>query len=165
MHVHVLIFNKNCSMRLFPFFCLSNQQVHEMNTPVNTTLQTLLYIERLYSENWFTRGMRFMVCIMVIYICIKFQENISNSFHVTEWAEIYYRNHYFQSSKGHNSKSRLNRVTVLYNAPCHIMLYICMKFHQNIWKCFQLTEKTLVHSSNGYFNIYYVQKAETPKEG
>ena len=42
-----------------------------MNTPVNTTLQTLLYVERLHS----LQG-----AVMVIYICIKFQENISNSF-------------------------------------------------------------------------------------
>ena len=47
----------------------------------------------------------FANCITMIYICIKFQENISNSFQVTEWIQIYYRNHYFQSSKGHNSKS------------------------------------------------------------
>ena len=39
-------------------------------------------------------------CNMVIYICIKFQENISSSFQVTEWTQIHYRNHYFQSSKG-----------------------------------------------------------------
>ena len=52
-------------------------------------------------------GLRFLCfanCIMVIYFCIKFQENISKSFQVTEWAQINYRNNYFQSSKGHNSK-------------------------------------------------------------
>ena len=32
------------------------------------------------SELWF---LYFANCIMVIYICIKFQENISNSFQVT----------------------------------------------------------------------------------
>ena len=50
---------------------------------------------------------------MVVYICIKFQENISNTFQVTEETQIYYRNYYFQSSNGHNSKRRLSRVTVL----------------------------------------------------
>ena len=40
--------------------------------------------------------------IIVIYICIKFQENIWYSFKVTE--SIF---------KGHNSKIRLTRVTVL----------------------------------------------------
>ena len=50
---------------------------------------------------------------MVIYICIKFQETISNSFQVIECTQIHYRNHYFQISKGHNSKCRLTRVTIL----------------------------------------------------
>ena len=38
-----------------------------------------------YSELWFLCSAHH---IMVIYICIKFQENISNSFQVTEWALI-----------------------------------------------------------------------------
>ena len=50
--------------------------------------------------------------IMMI-ICIKFQGNISNSLQVTEWTHTHYRNHYFQSSKGDNSISRLTRVAVL----------------------------------------------------
>ena len=45
------------------------------------------------------RFLCFANCFMMIYICIKFQENIVNSFQVTEWTQIYYRNHYFQSSK------------------------------------------------------------------
>ena len=49
--------------------------------------------------------------IMVIYICIKFQENISNSFQVT---------------KGHNSKSRLSRVTVLvFCTSSYDALHLC----------------------------------------
>ena len=32
-----------------------------------------------------SRFLCFANCITVIYICIKFQENISNSFQVTEW--------------------------------------------------------------------------------
>ena len=65
-------------------------------------------------------------CIMVIYICTKFQENIIKNYQVTEWTHIYYRNHYCKSLKGRNSKSRLTRVTVLvfcslsYNA-----IYLC----------------------------------------
>ena len=76
--------------------------------------------------------------IMVIYICIKFQENISNSFQVTEWTHYFqcevlskylqpfptYRAdtstwqkwpffQYLLCSKGGNSKSRLTRVMVL----------------------------------------------------
>ena len=40
------------------------------------------------SELWFLCSAN---SIMVIYICIKFRENISNSFQVTEWAQIYFR--------------------------------------------------------------------------
>ena len=63
---------------------------------------------------------------MVIYICIKFQENILDSFLVTDWTQIYYRNHYFQSSKGHNSKRRLIRITILvFCALSHDALHLC----------------------------------------
>ena len=48
-----------------------------------------------------------------------------------------------------------------------MMLYICVKFHQNICNGFQLIERKREHSRNGYFqyllDIYYVQKAATPK--
>ena len=32
-----------------------------------------------------------------------------------------------------------------------MVFYICMKFHLNTWNRFQLTERTGVHSRNGYF--------------
>ena len=103
-----------------------------MNTPVNTTLQTLLYVERLYSEKYSLQGvcnlqfLCFVHRIMVIYSCIKFQENISNSFQVTERTPIYYRSHYFQSSKGHKSKSRLTRVMVF---------MFCTSFYDALHMC------------------------------
>ena len=46
---------------------------------------------------------------------------------------IYYRNHYFQCSKGHNTKSRLSNIMVLVflcSAPRLMILYICVKFYQ-----------------------------------
>ena len=46
----------------------------------------------------------FANCIMVIGICIKFQEKISNSFQVKKCSQIYYRNHYFQSSNAITQK-------------------------------------------------------------
>ena len=80
------------------------------------TLITIDIVQRAVTPKAGNSELRFLCCanrIMVIYICIKFQENISDSFQVTEWTQIYYRNHYFQSSKGHNSKSRLASVTFL----------------------------------------------------
>ena len=60
------------------------------------------------SEIWFLCSAN---QIMVIYICIMFQENIS--VFKLQSVHRYIRNHYFQCSKGHISKSRLSRVTVL----------------------------------------------------
>ena len=69
------------------------------------------------SEVWFLCSAHH---IMVIYICIKFQENISNSFQVTE------QTHYFQCSKGHNSKSMLSRIrVVLFCTLSHDALHLC----------------------------------------
>ena len=63
--------------------------------------------------------------LMVIYICLRFQE-ISNSFKVIEWTQTYYRNNYFQSLKGNNSKSRWDRVMVpLFCTLSHDALHLC----------------------------------------
>ena len=49
---------------------------------------------------------------MVLNICVKFHENISNGFDVTERTQVCGRNGNFQCSKGSNSKSMQSRVTV-----------------------------------------------------
>ena len=76
---------------------------------------------------------------------------------------MHYRNHYFQSSKGHNSKRRLIRVTVL---------VFCISFHDVLHLCegstkylehFQLKEWTKYIAEMAIFNIFYVQRAATPK--
>ena len=74
------------------------------------------------SELWFLCS----AChIMVIYICINFQENISNSFQLQS-GHIYHRNHYFQCSKGHISKSMLGRSTVcVFSTSSHDALHLC----------------------------------------
>ena len=60
------------------------------------------------SELWFLCSAQY---ITVIYICIKFQENISNSFQVT---------------MGNNSKSKLSRVTVLVSCTSsYNALHLC----------------------------------------
>ena len=61
-------------------------------------------VQRVETPKAVSQSYGFANCIMVIYICIKFQENISNSFQVTQLTQIYYGNHYFLSSKVHNSK-------------------------------------------------------------
>ena len=50
--------------------------------------------------------------LMVLYICVKLRENITNSFRVMEQTRVHGRNGYVQCSKGNNSKSRQKRVMV-----------------------------------------------------
>ena len=101
--------------------------------------------------------------IMVIYICITFQETISNSFQVTALSQIYYRNHYFQSSKGHNSKRRLTRVTVLVFCILSYNAFHLYKVSFRYLECFKLTERTRVHSRNGYFQYLLCSKDRSSK--
>ena len=51
-------------------------------------------------------------CLIVLYICVKFPENISNGFPLTERTRVHGRNSYIQCLKGINSKSRQTRVKV-----------------------------------------------------
>ena len=46
-----------------------------------------------------------------------------------------------------------------------LYMHICVKFHQNIWNGFQLTEGSKYIVEMTIFNIYYVQRAATPKVG
>ena len=36
------------------------------------------------------------LCLMVLYICVKFRENIKNGIRVIEWTPVHGRNGYFQ---------------------------------------------------------------------
>ena len=64
--------------------------------------------------------------LMVLYICVKFCENITNGIRVMEWTRVYGRIGYVQCSKGNNSKNRQTRVTV------HVF---CMSSHGAIHLC------------------------------
>ena len=80
---------------------------------------------------------------MLVNICMKFHEDILNSFKVTERTRFYLRNGYLQSSKGHNSKSINIKELWFLRSARHLMLVnICMKFHEDILNSFQVTERT-----------------------
>ena len=64
---------------------------------------------------------------------MKFHENILNNFQVIEWA----RNDHCQISKGNNSKN-VDKLWFLWCAHCLMMLYISMKFHENILNGFHM---------------------------
>ena len=59
---------------------------------------------------------------MVLYIFVRFHENISNSFQLTEQTRVQGRNGYVQCSKGNNPIRRQTRVTV--QLVCSHVFYI-----------------------------------------
>ena len=64
--------------------------------------------------------------LTVIYICVKFLKNITNSIRVMEWTGVHGRNGYVQCSKGNNSKCRLTRVMVhVFCTLSHGVLHWC----------------------------------------
>ena len=98
--------------------------------PVHVLILAMFNVQRAITPNVDKPDLQFMCsasCLIVLYICVKFCENI-------EQTPAHSRNGYFQyllCSKGCNSKSRLIRVTVLWSACYLMMLYICKKFHNN----------------------------------
>ena len=53
---------------------------------------TIDYVQRAETPKAGKSELQFLCfanCIMVIYICIKFQDDSSNSLQVTEWTQIY----------------------------------------------------------------------------
>ena len=80
----------------------------------------------------------FANCIMVIYICIKFHTNISKVFKLQSGHKYITEITIFKLQRAITPKVDL----FLCSASCLMMLYICMKFHQNIWNGFQLRADT-----------------------
>ena len=103
---------------------------------------------------------------MMLYICVKFHQNIWNGFQLTEWTRVHSRNGYFQyllCSNGHNSKSRLSRVTVF---------LVCMLSHGalHFLRNFIIISGTVfnLQLGQGYMvemAMFNVQRAITPKVG
>ena len=116
---HNSVKNKTCSTYYVPlhFWKASRKSLKPFSScRKDRTWITIDNVQRAVTPKAGKSELQFLCfasCIMMIYICIKFQENILISFQVKERTQIFYRNHYFQSSKSHDSKSRLTRVTVL----------------------------------------------------
>ena len=71
--------------------------------------------------------------LILLYICVKFHENISNCFQITEWTRVHGRNGYVQCSKGSNSNSRQIR---------DMVPLICVKFGETISDGIRVMERT-----------------------
>ena len=66
-------------------------------------------------------------CLIVLYTCVKFRENISNGFQLTERTQVHSRNDYVQCSC---------------SVCCLKVLYICVKFGENISDGIRVTKRT-----------------------
>ena len=90
-------------------------------------------------------SMCFARCLMVLYIYVKFRENITNDFRVMERTRVHGKNGYVQCSKGSNSKSRQTQFVCSAHYP--MVLYIYMKFRENISKGTRVLERTQSHEA------------------
>ena len=70
-------------------------------------------------------------CLM-LYVCEKFHNDILKDFQLSEQTQVRGRNGYVQCSQGNNSKSSKPKLWFMCSACHHIMLYICVKFRENI---------------------------------
>ena len=75
---------------------------------------------------------------MMLHISIKFYENILNSFQVMDRTQVYH----CQISTGESPKLYGQELRFLCSARRLMMLYICMKFVENILNGFQVIERT-----------------------
>ena len=85
-------------------------------------------VQRAVTPKADNSGLRFLrfANIHLHKVSRKYLEHFSS----TEWTQIYYRNHYFQSSKGHTPKVGLLELCFLCSAPRLMMLYIFVDFHK-----------------------------------
>ena len=72
--------------------------------------------------------------LIVLYICVKFQENTTNWISVMERTWVHGRNGCVKCSRGNNSKSRQTKLSIIRSAHHLMVLYIGVKFHENISK-------------------------------
>ena len=78
-------------------------------------VMTIFNIQRAITPKVGKPELQFMCsarCLMVLYSCVKFPENITNGIRVMERTRIHCINGYVQRSEGNNSKSMQTRVTV-----------------------------------------------------
>ena len=73
---------------------------------------TIVKFQRGITTNPYRQELQFLCCagcLMMLYISMKFNDDILNCFQVIEWTG----NYYFLISKGNNSKNIQKRVMVL----------------------------------------------------
>ena len=76
--------------------------------------------------------------LIILYICMKFRENITKCIRVMERTRVYGRNGYVHSSKGNSSVSR----QTMCSAHRLMVIYRGVKFRENISNGFRVMERT-----------------------
>ena len=89
----------------------------------------------LIQELWFLCSAHHLI---LVNICMKFHEGILNGFWVTERTGPYRKIFYFQFQRAITPKIHNPELRFLYSARCLMLLYICVKFHENISNGFEL---------------------------
>ena len=80
------------------------------------------------SDLWFLCSAHQIVVIHLHKVSRKYLKTVFK----LQSGHIYYRNHYFQCSKGGSFKVGLAELWFFCAAPCLMMLSICVRFYQNI---------------------------------
>ena len=86
----------------------------------------------------------FCMYLLVFYICVKFHENTLNGFQLTEGTQVHGKNGYgmFNDQKGNNPKVGKPELIFMSSACRLIVLYICVKFGENILDGIRVMEWT-----------------------
>ena len=79
---------------------------------------------------------------MLVNICMKFHEGTLNGFWDTERTQPYRKIYYFQFQRAITPKLCNQDLRFLRSASHLMLLYICVKFHENISNSFWVTERT-----------------------
>ena len=79
---------------------------------------------------------------MLVNICMKFHEGTLIGFWVTERTWPYRKIYYFQFQRAITPKICNPELGYLRSAHRLMLLYICVKFHENISNVFSVTERT-----------------------
>ena len=79
---------------------------------------------------------------MLVNICLKFHDGVLNGFLITERTRPYRKIYYFQFQRAITPKIRNPELRFLRSAGRLMLLYICVKFHENISNGFLVTERT-----------------------
>ena len=88
-------------------------------------------------------------CLKVIYICEMFHQNIWNCFQLQSRHKYMVEMAMFNIQRTITLKVSKQEFRFMCSAPDLTVLYICVKFCENISNSLQLTEQTRVHGRNG----------------